>query len=139
MMKTQVGQAPSMAKAILWGTGIGILWAAVCAAIIAKLLDSEVLRMESVGYGSLIAHLTAVFIGSKAAMGKAGHMPMPAAAATGVCYYLCLLLVNALFFGGYFTGMGTTLLLVVLAAGASILTAGQGRGHKRRRRYKIPK
>lgn len=138
MMKKQVGRSPSMAKAVLTGTGVAVLSAFICAAVIAKLLDSEVLRMESVGYASMIAHICSVFIGTRTAMGRAGNMGQTAAMITGGAYYLCLLLVNALFFGGSFTGLGTTLVLVALAAAAAILTAGKGRRRSGRKRYKIP-
>ena len=66
-------------------------------------------------------------------------MVVQAAAISGAGYFVCLLLVNALFFGGSYTGLGVTLILVVLATGLSILAAGKGIGITKRRRYKIPK
>lgn len=138
-MKKQVGRSPSVAKAALTGTGVAIALALLCAAVVAKLLDSEVLRMESVGYASMIAHICSVFIGARTAMSRVGNMGQTVAMITGAAYYVCLLLVNALFFGGSFTGLGTTLILVVLSAAASILTAGKGRMRSGRKRYKIPR
>ena len=66
-------------------------------------------------------------------------MVVQAALISGVAYFLCLLLVNALFFGGSYSGMAVTLILVVLAAGMAALTAGKGRGRRGPKRYKIPK
>lgn len=139
MMKKQTGRSPSLMNAVLKGTGIAIGWTVLCAMIIAKLIDGEVMPMESVGYGSMAAHLSAVYLGALAAYKSAGHMGDAAAGITGGSYYMILLLVNALFFGGQFTGLGITLTLVVLASGAVILTAGKGRRRQGRRRYKIPR
>lgn len=138
MMKKQTGHAPSFANAVIKGTGVSVAWMLLCAMIIAKLIDSEVMQMEAVGYGSMAAHLSAVFLGSITAYRKAGNMGNGASCAVGGAYYTILLLANALFFGGQFKGLGVTLLLTVLAAGIAILTAGKWRRGRPRRRYKIP-
>lgn len=139
MMKKQTGRAPSLVNAVLKGTGIAVGWTALCAMAIAKMVDSEVISLEAVGYGSMVTHLSAVYLGAMAAYKSAGHMADTAAGLTGGSYYLILLLVNALFFGGQFTGLGITLALVGLASGAVILTTGKGRSRQGRRRYKIPR
>ena len=139
MMKKQTGQAPSTVRAIGYGTALATIWTLVCAMILAKLIDGEVLAMEKVGYGSMATQLSAVFVGATAAYRRGGHMGMSCGQAVGLSYYLLLLLVNALFFGGHFTGMGITLMLVALASGGAVLAAGRGSGRKPRRRYKIPK
>ena len=139
MVKKLSGRAPSLGKSVAAGVGLGAIWTVVSAGIIAKLVDSEILAMENVGYGSMIAVLSAVFMGASLAGKGAGHMVVQAAAISGLAYFACLLLVNALFFGGSYTGMGVTALLVALATGLAILASGQGKGRRRRMRYKIPK
>ena len=138
MIKKQTGRSPSVVNSVLKGTGMAVGWTVLCAMVIAKLIEGEMMPMESVGYGSMAAHLSAVYLGAMAAYKGAGHMGDAAAGITGGGYYLILLFINALFFGGQFTGLGITLALVVLASGAVILTAGKGRSRQRRRRYKIP-
>jgi putative membrane protein (TIGR04086 family) len=139
MMKKISGRAPSLWKSVAAGLGLGAVWTLVSALIIAKLVDSEVLPMENVGYGSMAAVLTAVFVGASVAGRRAGHMVLQAACLSGAAYFACLVLVNALFFGAQFVGMGITLLLIVLATGLALMAAGKGSGRKGRRRYKIPK
>ena len=137
MMKKMMGKAPSVGKSVAAGVMLGVVWTIVSAMVIAKMVDMKVLSMENVGYGSMLATLTAVFFGATLAGKKAGHLVIPAALYSGVGYFMCLLLVNALFFGGSYVGMGASLLLVALATGAAILAAGKGRRGKRTR-YKIP-
>ena len=139
MVKKITGRAPSFWKSAGAGVLFGALWTLACAAVLAKLLDSQILSMENVGYGSMVAVLSAVFTGATLAGKRAGHMVLQAAVISGIAYFLCLLLVNAMFFGGSYTGIGVTLILVILATSLAILAAGKGRGKRTRRRYKIPK
>lgn len=139
MVKKISGRAPSLGKSVAAGVAVGVIWTIVSALIISKLVDMEVIPVEKIGYGSMAAVLSAVFIGASLAGKKAGHMVIQAAAISGLAYFACLLLVNALFFGGSYTGMGVTLLLVILASALAVLAAGKGSGNPRRRRYKIPR
>ncbi|MBE6922880.1 MAG: TIGR04086 family membrane protein [Ruminococcaceae bacterium] len=139
MMKKATGTAPSLLRAVACGITASCVGAILWAAVLAKLLDGEVIKMETVGYWTMAAHVTAVLAGGLFAAGRAGHRRALVMGITGAGYYICLLLVNALFFGGQFTGMGVTLLLVAAAVGAGTLTAGKGSAGTRHRRYKIPR
>ena len=138
MVKKITGRAPSLGRSAAAGVILGVIWTMISAVIIAKLVDMEIIPMEKVGYGSMTAILSAVFFGATLAGKKAGHMVIQAAALSGGAYFLCLVLVNALFFGGSYVGMGITFLLVALATASAILMMGQGSGRRRRKRYKIP-
>ena len=139
MLKQQTGRSPSVGKAILSGTSTGAAAAFLGAAVLAKLLDMEVMKMENTGYGILVIHLMAVFLGVRTTLSRAGKQESWAAAATGASYFLLLLAVNAMFFQGEFTGMGVTLVLIAAATAAAVLTEGKHSGKRGRRRYKIPK
>ena len=139
MVKKISGRAPSLGKSVAAGVLLGTAWTLLCAVVLAKLIDSGVMPMEKVGYGSMAAVLSAVFAGASLAGRKAGHMVIQAAAISGAAYFLCLLLVNALFFGGSYSGMAVTFVLIALATLLAILAAGKGSGRHGRKRYKIPK
>lgn len=138
MMKKATGTAPSLLRAVSYGITASCTCAILWAAVLAKLLDGEVIKMETVGYWAMAAHVTAVLAGGLFAAGRAGHRSVLAIGLTGAGYYICLLLVNALFFGGQFAGLGVTFLLVAAAVGVGTLTAGKGSAGTRHRRYKIP-
>ena len=138
MMKKVTGTAPSLLRAVACGITASCVCAILWAAVLAKLLDGEVIKMETVGYWAMAAHVTAVLAGGLFAAGRAGHRRVLAIGLTGAGYYICLLLVNALFFGGQFSGLGVTFLLVAAAVGVGTLTAGKGNAGTRHRRYKIP-
>lgn len=138
MMKKATGTAPSMLRVTFTGVAISCGWAVLCAALIAMLLDREAIKMESVGYWAMAAHFSAALIGTMIARRRAGHMARPAIGAVGVGYFLCIVLANVLFFGGSFQGVGTTLILVLLASAGPMLTEGRGHAGSGRKRYKIP-
>lgn len=139
MMKKATGTAPSILRAVVFGITASCVCAMLWATVLAKLLDGEVIKMETVGYWAMAAHVTAVLAGGLFAAGRAGHLRTWTMGITGAGYYICLLLVNALFFGGQFTGLGDTFLLVAAAVGVGTLAAGKGSAGTRHRRYKIPR
>ncbi len=139
MLKRQMGQTQGLMIVVVRGAAASLIGMLLCASILAKLLDEELMKLENVGYGILASHLLAVFLGARVAITGAGKKGAVAAAATGAVYCITLLLVNGLFFGGSFTGFGTTLLLVVLATGAAVMMEEMGGRRKGSRRYKIRK
>lgn len=139
MLKQQTGRSPNLAKAGAAGVLTALVTGILGTGVLAKLVDAEIMKVENLGYGVLILHLLCVFLGARSAMGRGGHRAIAAAGITAAGYYLCLLLVNGLFFGGNYTGLGVTLVLTVLAAAGAIGISGKGRGRAHRKRYKIPK
>ena len=139
MVKKITGRAPALWKTVAAGLILGAAWTLSCAIVIAELVNREMLALEDVGYGSMAAILSAVFAGASLAGKRAGHMVVPAAVCAGAAYFLCLLLVNVLFFGGCYTGVGVTLILVILATGTAVLTVGRRQRKTKGVRYKIPK
>lgn len=139
MLKQKTGCRPSWIRGALKGSGTSVICAFLCAAVLAWFVDAEVIKMEQIGYGILVGHLLSVFLGAKTAMAGMGKDGLYAAGTAGGVYYLALLIINGLFFGGNFTGLGVTCILVLLGTTAAVVTAGEKRSRKRHRRYKIPK
>ncbi len=139
MIRKISGRMPSLRKSVGVGAVLGFLWTLLCALVIAKMVDTELLSMENVGYGTMTAVLTGAFVGASVAGSQAGHMVIQASVLSGAAYFLCLLLVNWLFFRGGYTGMGVTMLLIILATALAVLVAGKGSGKPKRRQYKMPR
>ena len=120
------------------GTAAAFAWTILCAAILAKLMESGTLPEEAVGYGSMIILLSGSFLGALLAFGKVKCKRLQVSLLTAAGYYLSLLAVTALFFGGQYTGMGVTGLLIFGGSGASVfLGMGTGKGKKPRGYQKI--
>ncbi len=121
----------------------GILLAAVITMVgcmlLAKLVDSEMMQMEGLGYGAMLVLALSSWAAAMIAKGAVQDNRVAGAALGSGGYFLLLLIVNWLFLGGRCPGFWSALLVVGSGALAAILMTGQGRGRAPRKRYKIPK
>lgn len=135
--KKVTGRCASIQAALAMGTGCAMIWTVLGAALVAKLVDSETIQPEAIGYGSMGILLTASALGALAAYGKVKKNRAPVCFGVGGIYYLCLLAMTALFFGGQYTGMGVTAVMILLGCCAAMLPGLKGRGGASRKNYKI--
>lgn len=122
-----------MASGLAIGTIVSLAITILGAALMANLMLSEKLMVESIGYGAVIVILLSSSIGAWLAIGMTKRRKMVVCAGVGGLYYLCLLAITALFFGGQYQGMGVTALLVLggsLAVGLLSLSGNRTRGKK---------
>lgn len=136
------GKRTGRASSLPTGVGIGVAaalgWTMLWAGILAKLISMETLPEEAVGYGAMIILLSSAFLGAMLAYGKIKSKRLQAGLLTGAGYYLSLLAMTAMFFGGQYTGMGVTGLLVFAGSGTAVLIGvGPKKGRKLKRYQKL--
>lgn len=128
----------SMPGGLAWGGGMSLGVTLLGAGALTWLVDREILPMEKIGYGILVLLLLASNLGAVTALGKLHRRRLLVCLASGGVYFGLLLSITALFFGGQYSGVGTTALLVLAgSATAALLGPGQGRGG-RRGKIRIP-
>lgn len=121
------------------GLAIGGIWSLcvtlVMAALVAKLMDMEAIRQDSIGYFVISILLVASTTGALLSFGRIKRRRMVVCMVSGLIYYCVLLSITALCFGGQYQGMGVTGLVVLggsLCAGLlGIHEKKQGRIGKR--------
>ena len=130
------GTAVSVPKGLVLGGLISLGVTILGSALIAWLLNKEVMAQNKTGYGIMMMILLASFLGAQTASGTIKHRRMLYSLLSGVLYYLVLLSITALFFGGQYEAVGVTALLVFGGSGCSGLMAlrsdGGGKRGKRR-------
>ena len=110
----------------------------VLTAILAKLVEAETLPVEKVGYGIMVLLIVSSFAGAMISFGRIKRQRMLVCIVSGVIYFAMLMSITALFFGGQYSAVGTTALLVLAGSGAAaLLGLRQGRGAKRTK-IKVP-
>lgn len=130
--------ALSMPGGLAWGAGVSIGITLVGVAVLATLVDREKLDMGKIGYWLLGLLLLGSFLGALAAWGRIRRRRVLVCLASGGVYLGILLGITALFFGGQYSGVGTTALLILAGSGtAALLGPRQGR-RGRRRKVKLP-
>lgn len=121
------------------GAAVALVWTILGAMLVAKLIDSEVVEESAIGYGSGAILLSASFASAMAAYSRVKRQRAIVCMVSGGIYFLMLLAMTALFFGGQYTGVGVTAILIAAGAGCAVLLSLRGGGGKRKGRYKMPK
>lgn len=132
--KKVTGRAASMPGGLALGSGIAMVLTILLAIITAKLVDAGTVGEGSIGYMALGILLLSSGSGAAVAAAKIKRRRLLVCMGAGAVYYGLLLALTALFFGGQYTGMGVTA-LVVAGGAATVCFAGmgQGRGGEKRR------
>ena len=131
------GRALPLPAGLLWGLLWSIVLSIAGALITGKLVDSEVLPEKGIGYGAMVTLLVSSFAGAKCAVGKVKRLRIQVGLASGVIYLLTLLAATALFFGGQYSAVGVTALLIFGGSMLASLPERERRGGKPARKYKI--
>lgn len=123
------GAAASIPKGIGIGLLISILITVAGSAMTALLITREALPENGIGYCAIVILILSASIGALVAYKSIKHRRMVVCMVHGLCYYLILLSITALFFGGQYQGMGVTALAVL--AGCSAVGLLGLKGEKR--------
>lgn len=137
--KKVTGKSKPMAVGLTMGTAISLAVTLLGAAVMANLVLSEKLAEEAIGYGAMVILLLASTLGAWISAGLVKRRWMVVCLGAGGCYYLMLLSITALFFGGQYQGMGVTALLVLGGCGAVGLLGlrGDKSGRKKAKKYRF--
>ena len=117
--KKVTGTAASIPVGLCIGTAAALVVTLVGALVAAWLIETEKIGEEAIGYCSMVILMAASMLGAFTAQALIKHQRLIICAAAGACYYLTLLAMTALFFGGQYTGMGVTAL--VIAGGTAVI------------------
>ena len=129
------GRAVSMPA----GVGIGILISMVImiigAAVLTFLIASGKIPEDGYGFGVMLTQFLAAGLGALTAMVLVKHRKLMVCGLTAGGYFLALLSICALFFGGEYTGIGTTFVLVLAGgAAAAVLSLREQKSSGKRRK-----
>lgn len=119
------------------GLALSMTLTMILAAGIAHMISNEMIPEDMVGYGVIVILLSASAAGAVLAFKKIKHRRMVVCLLSGLAYYLSLLAVTALFFGGQYTGMGVTGLAVLGGCGSVGLLGLKREGKQKYARRKI--
>lgn len=134
----RTGTAVSVPAGLALGAVVSLSITIGLSAIIALLAEKEIIPENTIGYGVMILLFLAATAGTATANGKIKRRKLLVSALSGVVYYVILLSITALFFGGQYQGMGATALMVLAGCGLQLFTGQQGRGGQKHKRYKVP-
>ena len=128
------GRASSMPIGVLAGGACAFAGTMLTSAVLAKLVDMEIIPQDKIGYGIMALLLLCAFLGANEACRRVKRQYLIVSAISAGFYYSMLLSVTALFFGGQYSGMGVTAVLVLCGSLLAVfLRSGNREGRKRRK------
>lgn len=107
------------------------------ALLTAKLLDNQILKWENCGYGVLIILLVSSWAGAVVTASKVKRKRFVMCLASGGIYFILLMICTALFFGGQYSGVGETVLLIFCGSMVGLFSGFSRKNGKKRRRIKV--
>lgn len=132
------GKAMSIPGGLAVGVTTSLITMMLCICLLAALIDREVLQWKQIGYGIMLVLLASSAIGSVVSCHKIKHQILLVGVLSGSIFYMMLLGITALFFGGQYEAVGVTALLTIGGSiAASLLTAGGGKAGKGRKNRKF--
>ena len=128
------GRASSMPIGVLAGGACAFAGTMLTSAVLAKLVDMEIIPQDKIGYGIMVLLLLCAFLGANEACRRVKRQYLIVSAISAGFYYSMLFSVTALFFGGQYSGMGVTAVLVLCGSLLAVfLRSGNREGRKRRK------
>jgi O-antigen/teichoic acid export membrane protein len=126
-----------MPKGIMLGWVAEMCLTLAGSALCAYLIGQESIKGEGIGYCAMGIILASSMTGALVACNSVKCRKLQVCMISGAVYYLSLLAVTALFFGGIFQGMGVTALLVFGCCGTMALLSVRERKRGPQRKRKI--
>lgn len=120
------GTASSLPVGIILGVLTALLVTLMGSAVTAWLILGEKIGENSVGYCSALITLLASALGSEISWLRTKRLRLQVCLITGAAYYLLLLAMTAVFFGGIYLGMGMTAITVLCGCGSVALLGIRG-------------
>ena len=131
------GRASSFPAGIGAGLLTGMSMTLLLSLLTAYLISGEVIGQDRIGYCAMITLLLSSIGGAWTASAKTKRMPVQTSVVYAAGYFLLLVSMTALFFGGQFEAVGVTLVTIVIGSGAGGLLCVRSRKTRKQKHYKI--
>lgn len=128
------GRASSMGGGLAAGAAVSLCATLASAGVLAWLLSAEKLAQENTGYGVMILLLASSFLGAMTAAYRIKRRRLIVCTASALIYFGLLMAMTALFFGGQYSGVGVTGIMVLCGGMLAIFPGMKsGKGVKQRK------
>lgn len=113
------GRAFGIPAGVGLGALISLLITLAGAALASYLIAAEKIGEGAMGFSVMIILIVAAIFGAWCAVSMVKRLRLQVSMMSGACYYLVLLALTALFFGGQYEGMGVCALIIL--AGSALV------------------
>ena len=121
------GRAVSFPAGLAMGVGVCVGVTVAMAALTAWMESNNVIAENGVGYCIMLTLLLSSMAGALTAAGKIKRKRLASCMICGICYFFILFAITALFFGGQYSGVGVTGLVILGGSAAAVFIGGKGK------------
>ena len=133
----QTGRAVSMPRGLLTGLMYAFLVILIGCLITAKLIDTEIIHQNQIGYAVMVILLTAAWTDGTVSYHRIKRQKLLVSILSGTCLYCLLLSITAVIFGGQYDGAGETALLILCGSLLSVILKPNRKTGRKVRKLKI--
>lgn len=131
------GRASSMPAGLAWGGLVALGGTLLGTAFAAKLIDAGRMSWNASGYAVMIILVLSAWIGATTAAGMVKRQRLMVCLSSGVVYFSILMILTGLFFGGQYSGVGETALLILCGSMFGILGRYPGKTRRNVRKTRV--
>ena len=126
------GTASGIPTGILFGVLLSFVITLIGVVVTAYFVSTETLLPEHVGICAMITVFVSATAGATLTLARVKRMRVQMCFAAGIGYFVFLLAITAMFFGGQYSGVGVTGATVLAGSGCAVLlsTAADKRGKR---------
>ncbi len=130
------GKAATMAGGLAAGGAIGLVITLLGCGMLALAVDREMLAWDRIGYGVMVVLFIASVLGAMVANGRIKRRRLLVCTMSALLYWVELMAITALFFGGRYEAVGATAGMITAGSGCVFLLGmHEKRGGKRHKKY----
>lgn len=122
------------------GLAIGVLSAVVTTfmgiLLASILIDNEIIKWRQSGYAVMIILIISSWIGAEVAANKIKRRRLMVCVVSAIGYFVALLMITGLFFGGKYSGVGESGLLILCGSTLGIIVKYPGKSERKRRKIR---
>ena len=130
------GTAASMPIGVAAGVGVAVLLLLAGSALAAWLMQSGNMKEDGIGYGAMTILLVSSIAGVWTAMRVVKHNALVVGLSTAAAYFILLLGMTAIFFGGQYQGIIPTGIMIFGGSIGAVLVGNRAGGNRIPRRHK---
>ena len=130
------GRATSVSAGLITGVIMAIAVMLTGTLITALMINKEILRWEYSGYAVMVTLIISSWTGAAVAAGKVKRRRFLICTSTGGIYFGVLLVMTGLFFGGKFSGVGESGLLILCGSTLGVLMKYPVKPERNRRKIR---
>ena len=117
------GRSMSLAGGLALSGAVSLGITLLLSILLAILLDRQLLSWEQAGYWIMVMLFVAAFLGAKAAITAIRRQRIAAATMSGLLFWGLMLCFTALFFGGKFSAVPETALIIIAGSGCAAMVS----------------